>query len=948
MARRPVLLALAVAASLLPPAGAPAARDADLSLRLAPDITESPVGGHLAVREVIVDGRSLGWQELVEYLGALYAPKALLDSLGLAPRAGALSVYTRFETWYLLNAIPGLSVYYDFSRRRVSLGTGGRAAVPADAPAAGSGIQLRPARALSSVGAATPEPARSSASAPEAPQGSPTPAAAPTSVLAQAPATRPEAPGKLLPLEVRVNGANVGNWLLLEKDGKLYATPDAFDEWRLSRDTSAQGVPYRNRVWYPLASIPGYQAQYNFAEQSVDLTFQASAFGATRLTGPRASRPPLSPVLPSFFLNYDVSETVSGGRDIETRRDLGALLEFGYSGSLGVLTSSYVGRNLENDENIESRSWRRLETTFTRDYPDQNVSLRLGDSSTRPGMWGRQVYFGGVQIGRNYALSPGFVTYPLPIIAGQSSAPSTVDLYVNDVLRQTSQVPTGPFTIDNFPLLTGSGQARLVVRDLLGRETVLVQDFFASSDLLDEGLSDWSAEVGAVRQNFGIENADYGQTFVSGLWRYGIDRKRTFEARTEIGEETRGAGLGLSVALPWQMLGQVAAAGSRNETAGSGGHAVVGLQHSSLRHGFSIRAEGSSREYRQIGIDAPGLLPPRRQLSASYTSYARQGSGSFGLAYARIERYDQQEIVTTSANYTLRIGARSSLTFTASRVSGAAKADTYGVSLLVPFDNRVSATANVTWREDSTDSYVGVSQGLGADIGVGWRALAGRRAGRNFGEGGVYYQGAKAVLTADANATSDLQTARLGAQGALVVADSSLFATRRLQNSFAVVEVPGYENVGVGLHGAISARTDESGRALVPNLQAYRSNSIRLNPNELPISAEIDSIEQSAVPASRSGVKVKFPVRSGRGALIKIRFEDGQPAPAGATVAIKGDGKEFYVARRGEAFVTGLQPSNVVTLNWNGQACDLKIDLPPGEVDDIARVGPVVCTGVAR
>jgi outer membrane usher protein len=43
-----------------------------------------------------------------------------------------------------------------------------------------------------------------------------------------------------------------------------------------------------------------------------------------------------------------------------------------------------------------------------------------------------------------------------------------------------------------------------------------------------------------------------------------------------------------------------------------------------------------------------------------------------------------------------------------------------------------------------------------------------------------------------------------------------------------------------------------------------------------------------------------------------------------------------------------LQPSNIVTLKWNDQACDLKIDLPPGSVDDIARVGPVVCAGVAR
>jgi outer membrane usher protein len=39
---------------------------------------------------------------------------------------------------------------------------------------------------------------------------------------------------------------------------------------------------------------------------------------------------------------------------------------------------------------------------------------------------------------------------------------------------------------------------------------------------------------------------------------------------------------------------------------------------------------------------------------------------------------------------------------------------------------------------------------------------------------------------------------RLGAQGGLVFADGGLFASRKLQDSFALVEVSGYADVGVG------------------------------------------------------------------------------------------------------------------------------------------------------
>jgi outer membrane usher protein len=152
----------------------------------------------------------------------------------------------------------------------------------------------------------------------------------------------------------------------------------------------------------------------------------------------------------------------------------------------------------------------------------------------------------------------------------------------------------------------------------------------------------------------------------------------------------------------------------------------------------------------------------------------------------------------------------------------------------------------------------------------------------------------------------------------------------------------------VGFQSTVLARTDASGRALVPRLMPYRKNSIRLDPSELPISAELDTIEMTAVPPARSGVKIAFPVRSGRGALITILLEDGQPAPAGAQVELAGDSKEFFVARRGQAFLTGLQPQNTLRLKWNDQSCTLKVELPDGAKDDIARVGPLVCAGVTR
>lgn len=750
---------------------------------------------------------------------------------------------------------------------------------------------------------------------------------------------------RLLPLEVSINGARAGNWVLLDIQGALYAPEDAFTEWRLTRDPQLSPAQHFGQSWYPLGSVPGFEAQFKPADQSLELKFQPSAFTATRIAAQAPTRPALTPPLTALFANYDLSYTRTSG-ETGSGSDLGAITELGISGRAGVLTSSFVGRNLAGAE-TGTPSWKRLETTYVLDFPETSTVLRLGDTVTRAPVWGRSVYYGGVQWARNYASSPGFITQPIPVVAGRASAPSVVELYINDALRQTSQVPSGPFTIENAPLLTGSGQARLVVRDLLGRETVVVQNLFTHAALLRAGLADWSIEAGAVRNNLGVDSASYGERFGAGLLRYGLTDGVTLEGRAELGQETRGAGGALAVALPWQTLAQVGLAASHDGSAGNGTQWLALAEHASLRHGFTVRAQGASREYREIGQNA-GTLPYKLQTLASY-SYAATQAGHLGLAYGNVETYDNGSFRTQSASYSHRIGRGSSLTFTATRVSGPAAGNSIGVALLIPLDRGVAGAASFTRRGGETEGYASASRSIGLETGSAWRALAGHRLGREYAEGGWYYQGGKGMVTADVSASDAQQAVRLGAQGGLVFADRELFASRKVLDSFAVIEVPGYADVGVGFQSSVLARTDEAGRALLPRLMAYRANSIRLDPSELPISAELDTIEAVVVPPLRSGVKVTFPVRAGRAALLTIVLDDGAPAPAGAEIALAGDEKEFFVARRGEAFITGLlDKTNVLTLKWQGQQCRIAVELPRGKADEIARLGPYTCAGVKQ
>jgi outer membrane usher protein len=752
----------------------------------------------------------------------------------------------------------------------------------------------------------------------------------------------------LLPLEVIVNGAKSGSWVLIERGGELFAPLEAFEEWRVQFTPEARSLTFRDREYRALSGVPGFRQKLDLSNQSVELLFSPEAFTSLRLTKELVKKPVVSPVLPSVFFNYDASFTLSNNKGSPDTRDLGVLSELGLSTQLGVLTNSGLARNLTGDSALGvPREYIRLETTFTRDFPESNLTLRIGDTVTRTPLWGRDLYFGGVRFGTNFSLTPGFVSHPLPALTGVSAAPSTVELYVNDVLRQVSNVPTGPFVIDNFPQLTGSGEARVVVRDLLGRETVVVQPFFTTPQLLAAGLDDWSVEAGRVRRDLGLESALYGDTFAAGTWRSGLNRNLTMEGRVEVSSRQQLLGVGLMSALPWPIVARAALVGSNHERFGSGGRWLLGFEGMTLNASASVEASHATRAYRELAMDI-ALVSPVENMIAGNFMYSTGRFGALGAGFAAYRRYDGTKVSSASANYSVRVGERGSLTITASRAFEGDSGSFVGLTFILPLDEGRMANATMSRRSGKDDAYVAAVQSPGATSDLGWRVLAGIQQNHRHAEGGVYYQGNYGTASADASASPESSTVRVGASGGLVFAAGSLFATRRVDESFAVAEVEGYGNVPIGTGGTPLARTDNAGVALVPRLIPYMGNAIRLDPASLPISAEIDSIEQTVVPPWRSGVKVVFPVRSGRGALLRIVFEDGQAAPAGAVVSLEGDKEEFYVARRGEAFVTGLKPDSRVRLRWKDAQCALDVRLPPESPDEVARVGPLTCKGVGR
>jgi outer membrane usher protein len=183
------------------------------------------------------------------------------------------------------------------------------------------------------------------------------------------------------------------------------------------------------------------------------------------------------------------------------------------------------------------------------------------------------------------------------------------------------------------------------------------------------------------------------------------------------------------------------------------------------------------------------------------------------------------------------------------------------------------------------------------------------------------------------------------ASGSFAFMAKQIFVSRRIDSSFAVARVPDRADVRIYSDNQLVGRTTDEGYALLPGLRAYQNNQIRIEQADLPLDVAIGTTQLNAVPYYRSGLLLSFPVNSPHGALISVVLESGEPLPAGALVRLEGVEEAFPTGLEGQVYVTGLEDSNRLRVEYRNQSCELVVPYT-ASADPLPRLGPFVCTGV--
>jgi outer membrane usher protein len=704
-----------------------------------------------------------------------------------------------------------------------------------------------------------------------------------------------------------------------------------------------------------LDRVPGLRHAYDEATQVMRLTAEPTADEPTRIgpeqnsgaRGPAPTRPP-----PGVVLDYTLFASADRGPGGPRFGGVSGAFGLRAFGPLGLVETSAVGALTGDGTRVT-----RLSSTYSYEDPARLLTWRAGDVINGGLAWTRPIRMGGIQIQRTFGVRPDLATTPVPRLSGSAAAPSILDLYIDQVKTVSADVPAGPYSVAYPPIIQGAGQATVVVRDALGRETVSTTSFYASPQLLARGLTDFSLEAGFARRNYAITSSDYGRRPIfSASIRRGLSDGFTAQGHLEGGAGVMllgGGGVANigNMALV-SLAGAVSAAGGRR-----GG--VIDLGIESRRPGVAVllRSMRTIGHYEDLASRTVSLGPvlagdrrifgaPREVDQFSLSVPLPRTSASIGVSLVNSKTAAGERYRLANLSATAAVGR---LSLFASGVAGFGQARSLGLFLgaSMPLGSRTSATVGTTVSDGRVSGYAEFARQGAHEPGTwGWSARIAD--GQEREAHAIVRRSTEfALFEATGFYARKRMSGTLQAEGSLAWVGGGVHASRRLDQSFALVDA-GAKGVDVYRENRLVGTTGASGRLIVPGLAPFEPSSISIDPSSLPVDARIEVTEAEATAFSRVPVRVAFGVAErGDVALVQLVDPAGAPLPLGSTVSREGQTDEV-VGYDGEVFLAKLGPRNELrATDPEGRLCRATFPFAPARGEQVRVKATCLPVGAA-
>ncbi|MDM8053922.1 fimbria/pilus outer membrane usher protein [Klebsiella aerogenes] len=640
---------------------------------------------------------------------------------------------------------------------------------------------------------------------------------------------------------------------------------------------------------------------------------------------------------PGLLFNYDSYSLASSAGD----RTTSTSTEFRFFGPAGVFSNNAVIRqNWSSRRDDSQQGYIRYDSLWKYSDPENMLSYQAGDVVSNALTWSSSVRLGGIRLSRNFSVRPDLVTYPLLNLSGSAAVPSSVDLFINGYKASSTQINGGPYTLTNVPYISGAGEATIVTTDALGRQVSTSVPFYVSNTLLRQGLSDFDFTLGALRNNYGIKNADYGAGAISAIYRYGLTNWLTLSMHTEDRQGLTNGGVGSDIAIG--ALGTLSLSASTSKGDGQGDQYSAGYSYYGNIWGINYQHIQRSENFANLS-SYRSTVTLSRQSDQATLSLSPWGKilGSFSLGYFDIQAQDDSRTRLMNLSWSRSLWRNSSFNISINRDL---QANTYSsmMQITIPFDSFGSLQLS-SQRASSGEwgQNVAYNRSAPADGGLGWN-LAHSVTGDRYSQADLTWVNDVSTLSGGYYGSQHDNQGWFEAAGSVVLMDSSLFFARRISDAFIVVSTAGYPDVAVNYENRKVGTTDKSGHLLIPWATAWYPGKVTLDTLPLPTDVEAKVVEKRIAIRESSGALVDFPITRVRSASITLVDEAGNPLPPGTSVEEVSSQQSGLVGYDGLVWFSHLTQHNKLVIHAASGVCTAQFELPESTPVP-QRIGPISC-----
>lgn len=676
-----------------------------------------------------------------------------------------------------------------------------------------------------------------------------------------------------------------------------------------------------------------------------------------------------------MFLNYSTNYYQS-----RYRSGSGGTSQYGFLGlksgiNLGLWQLRQQSSATYSQSPSRSRyQWQSLQTYMQRPIAALDSNLMIGQSYSGGSLFGSMAY-NGVKLETDQRMWPQSRRGYAPEIRGTAQTNARVVVSQNGRTIYETNVPQGPFVIDDLSSTHYEGDLKVEIIEADGRSSTFTVPFSAVPDSMRSGVSRYNAVVGRARdygdtQNLfgdftyerGISNSftgnlglriadDYQAILAGGVWSHwlGAFGLNTTWSHAQIDDNQSQSGwrVQASYSRTFDYTGtNVALAGYRYSTEG-------------YRELSDVLGERASKKHGSNNVFKSDTLNQRNQ----FTAMINQSLGDYGSLYLSgsvMDYYDNQSRNTQlqvgysnswkNISYNLAISRQQSVYRNQIDMDGSEQGRSR--SYLGNTENLITLTFSIPLSFGGRDNYISTSlshadssgnsgqtsvSGMLDDAGtLNYSVYAGYQQNRESQAGSTKNWGANlqknsafGTLNGSYSASSDYTQWGVGGRGAAVIHRGGITLGPYLSETFGLVEAKGAK--GALVKNGQGARIDSNGYAIVPSLTPYRYNTISLDPKGINKHTELKSTQSRVIPYAGAAVKASFDTLSGYGVLIKAKINGTEALPMGASVL---DDQNNVVGMSGQAsliYARVRERQGILTVKWGDspqEMCRVSYVLP--------------------